>query len=96
MVGQIAVKVEIVITQPGEGRFQVTGIETPFVDEQAAIEAAEQLAHERVNELAKDAGAGVFEVELERTVKRAMIESRDMLIECRVTATATGRPPIAS
>ena len=96
VVGQIAVKVEVNISQPTEGRFQVTGIDQPFADEGSAIQAAEDLSKDKVRQLAIEAGTGDdIEIAIERDFKRANIESRDMLVEAKIIALATGRPPIA-
>ena len=94
IVGQIAVKVEVVITQPAEGRFQVTGIDLPFTSEEAAINAGEKLAREQIARLALDAGASEFETTLEQVCKRAKVEPCNMLIEARIIATASGRRPV--
>ncbi len=96
VVGQIMMKAELIISQPGEGRYQVTGLDTAFVDEQKAIEQAEALATDRAKHLAQEAGAEEIEIRLSRDIKRAEVESRDMLVEARIVAIATGRPPIAS
>ena len=89
-------KAEVTVSQPGEGRFQVTGLDTPFVDEQKAIEEAKAIVLERAKHLAQEAGADEIEVKVFEDIKRAEIESRDMLVEARIMATATGRPPITS
>lgn len=96
VVGQIMMKAEVVVSQPGEGRFQVTGLDTPFVDEQKALDEARAIVQERAKRLAQEAGAEEIEMKLFEEIKRAEIESRDMLVEARIFATATGRPPIAS
>ena len=94
VVGQIMMKAEVTVSQPGEGRFQVTGLDTPFVDEQKAIEEAKAIVLERAKHLAQEAGAEEIEVKVFEDIKRAEIESREMLVEARTMATATGRPPI--
>ena len=57
---------------------------------------AETLALAKVERLAEEAGAKQVEMNVVRDVKHAQIESRDMLIEARILATASGRPPIVS
>ncbi|MCJ8307923.1 MAG: hydantoinase/oxoprolinase family protein [Hyphomicrobiales bacterium] len=96
VVGQIMMKAEVTVSQPGEGRFQVTGLDTPFVDEQKAVAEAKTIVLERAKRLAQEAGAEEIEVKVFEDIKRAEIESRDMLVEARIMATATGRPPITS
>lgn len=96
VVGQVSVKSETTVSQPVEGRFQVTGIEQPFGDELAALEAAKKLAGDNATLLADEAGAEEFELSIQCEAKRAEIESRTMLIEAKIIATATGRPGISS
>jgi len=94
VVGQISVRSEVVISQPDEGRFQITGIDEPMLDEAHALSEAETLARKHVTELAKEAGADEFETLISVEQKRATLGSREMLVEATVTAVATGRPPI--
>ena len=94
VVGQISVRFEVTISQPAEGRFQVTGLENPFADEVTACRGAEDFARLRVTELVQEAGAQEFEIAVSKEEKRATLESRDMLVEATVIAVATGRPPI--
>ncbi|MEE9313933.1 MAG: hydantoinase/oxoprolinase family protein [Rhizobiaceae bacterium] len=96
VVGQISMRVDIVISQPSNGIFQVSGIEKTFPNEKDARAAAEKLALEQVKKLAVQAGAGEIETSISFDEKRANVESRDMLIEATVSAVATGRPPIIS
>ncbi|MEL6783336.1 MAG: hydantoinase/oxoprolinase family protein [Pseudomonadota bacterium] len=95
VVGQVMVRAETLITQPAEGRFQVTGVEKPFADEESALAHAEESVRAEVQRLAQEAGAADASIHVEHQAKRATIESRDMLVELRLTATASGRPPIA-
>ena len=95
VVGQVMMKAEFVVSQPAEGRFQVTGLDQPFVNEAEAMKEAETMALARARMLAQEAGAQEVEINLSRDIKRASVESRDMLVEARIVATATGRPPIA-
>ncbi|MEM1038097.1 MAG: hydantoinase/oxoprolinase family protein [Pseudomonadota bacterium] len=92
--GNIRMQAQRVITQPAEGRFHVTGIDTPFLDEETATQAAEKAAKEDAFHLAKNAGAGDIAVTVTHDFKRAEVENHTMLIEAHVTAEATGRPPI--
>ena len=94
VVGQISVRSEATVSQPGEGRFAVTGIEQPFADEAKALAAAEALVRSKVAALAREAGAADVTIDVSEDIKRADFEGRDMLIEARLVATASGRPPI--
>ncbi|MFD0916904.1 hydantoinase/oxoprolinase N-terminal domain-containing protein [Pseudahrensia aquimaris] len=94
VVGQIAMRVEITITQPVEGRFSVTGIDLPFAQESEALAAAEEHARIEANRLGREAGAEEIVVTVDQSMKRADFEGRDMLIEATIVAVAAGRPPI--
>ena len=96
VVGQIAMQAEVTISQPGEGRFAISGVDEPFASEEAAFEKAGQLVREKAAHLASEAGASDVEISIEKEEKRAQLESRDTLVEAIVRARATGRPPIVS
>lgn len=95
VVGQVSLKVEVVVTQPSEGRFAVSGIERPFESEQEALQAADANAAEQARSRAREAGAQQVSVSVHRDIKRAPFEGRDMLVEAVIKARATGRPPLA-
>ncbi|MEL6735720.1 MAG: hydantoinase/oxoprolinase family protein [Pseudomonadota bacterium] len=92
--GNIRMQAQRVITQPAEGRFHVTGIDSPFLDEETATRAAEEAVKQDAFQLAKNAGAGDIAVTVDHDFKRAEVENRTMLIEAHITAEAKGRPPI--
>lgn len=94
VVGQVSMKAEITVSQPTEGCFQVTGISAPFADEEEALKQARSLALARAESLAEEAGAKEVEFNVVHDLKRAQIESRNMLVEGRIVAIANGRPPI--
>ncbi|MEE9374903.1 MAG: hydantoinase/oxoprolinase family protein [Rhizobiaceae bacterium] len=96
VVGQISMRVEIVITQPQTSRFQVSGINKIYDNEKTALAAAEVSAREKVTILARKAGALELEITTSKNEKRAIVESSDMLLEATITAIAAGRPPIAT
>lgn len=95
VVGQVSMKAEILVTQPVEGRFHATGADHPFASEAEAVKWAGSVVQERARALALQAGTKEVEVQLRHHSNRATIESREMLIEARIIAVATGRPPIA-
>ncbi len=97
-VGAVAGKVEMAAERMvlGSDReaFQVMGGEKPiiFTSESAALEAAETAATEEALARATLAGAADPKTHVSRDLKRAMIESRDVLVEARIVARAIGRP----
>lgn len=97
-VGAVAGNVEVaaermVLGSDGEA-FQVMGGDRPiiFTSESAALEAAEAAATQEALARATAAGAADPKPHVSRELKRAMIESRDILVEARITARAIGRP----
>ena len=97
-VGAVAGKVEmaaerVVLGSDGEA-FQITGGDAPnlMTDEAAALEAAEAAAVEDALARALAAGAADPKTHVERHLKRATVESREVLVEARIIARAIGRP----
>ena len=83
----------MVLGSDGEA-FQITGGDKPILmtSEAAALDAAEQAAEAEAMERAITAGAADPKVHIERQLKRAQVESRDILVEVRIIARAIGRP----
>jgi N-methylhydantoinase A/oxoprolinase/acetone carboxylase beta subunit len=96
VVGQIMMKAERIVSQPVEGNYRVSGTGESFADKDAALTMAEKLAFSQAQSLAREAGAQEMETRVTRHIKHATIEGRDMFVEARITATATGRPPLVS
>ena len=97
-VGAVAGKVEVaaervILGSDGEA-FQMTGGATPilFTGETAALDAAEGAAVSEAMTRAIAAGAADPKTHVEHHLKRATIESREVLVEARVIARAIGRP----
>ncbi len=97
-VGAVAGKVEVsaeraILGSDGEA-FQVTGGDKPVLltKEEMALRSAEEAATQEALERAVAAGAADPKVHVERELKRAMVESRDVLVEARIIARAIGRP----
>jgi N-methylhydantoinase A/oxoprolinase/acetone carboxylase beta subunit len=97
--GGVLQRVDLLITQPSEGRFRVhlpDGI-ADFNRLDAAAERAQEAAVEQAQRLAREAGAAEPEVSVERedsTVRGA--DGTTLFIETRIRATAFGRPRLAS
>ncbi len=97
VVGQVRIARSATISCPAEGCFRLhlpdgpedfTNLETARGQAEAALDAAARTA-------AAEAGAGAVHVTLETDVQQAQIEGKTMVIEAKVTATATGRPRLA-
>lgn len=97
VVGQISMRVSGQITSPGEGQFRVhfeTGPQD-YTNQDDALCALEEHLSAQAMAGARDAGAQSIQVRLERDLRMAKVESREVFIEAEITAIASGRPRIA-
>jgi len=97
VVGQISMRVSGQITSQGEGQFRVhfeTGPQD-FITQDAAVRALEAHLSAQAMAGARDAGAQGIRVRMDRDIRTAKIENRDVFIEAELTAVASGRPRIA-
>ncbi len=94
VVGRVSLRTQLTVSQPVEGRFQISGFDDAFANAESAIEFANEKISSQATLLAEEAGAVEFEIHLTHEEKRAEVESRSMFIECTIVATVTGRPPI--
>ncbi|RWG38676.1 MAG: hydantoinase/oxoprolinase family protein, partial [Mesorhizobium sp.] len=97
VVGQVRVSAEARVSQPKEGLFRVASGETvrDFVDEAAAIAAAEIDVRAIAAGRARDAGTDSAEIEIASEFRVSTVEGQRMFIEAHVVAVASGRPRIA-
>lgn len=98
VVGNVRVFAQASISQPEQGVFQVfgTGMTERFTELGKAIAHVEQMLRSEAHQKAVEAGAGEIQIKLNRKDKTANVEGQDVLIESVVTATASGRPRIAT
>lgn len=95
--GQISQRAQGTVSSPAEGRFVAhlaTGVEV-FSSSEAALAALESALVAEASERARAAGAVDLRVTVDREVKEVEIEGRQMFIEAKLTATASGRPRVA-
>ena len=97
VVGQVRVSAEARVSQPREGLFRVASGESvrDFLDEAAAIAAAEADVRAIAAQRAGDAGTDNAEIEVTTEFNVSTVESQRMFIEAHVVAEASGRPRIA-
>ncbi len=98
VVGNVRVNSEATITQPGPGRFRVFLSGTPknFGSFNDALIYAEGYLKADAKERALEAGAGEVKVEIKRDDNIAIVDGQEMLIECLLRSTASGRPRIST
>jgi N-methylhydantoinase A/oxoprolinase/acetone carboxylase beta subunit len=97
VVGQVRVTAEARVSQPKEGLFRVSAgdMVRDFMNEQAAIEAAEAEVRQIASIRAKAAGTDEAEIELTRDLRAATVEGQRTFVEAHIVAVASGRPRIA-
>jgi N-methylhydantoinase A/oxoprolinase/acetone carboxylase beta subunit len=97
VVGQVRVSAEARVSQPKEGLFRVASGESisDFLDEAAAIAAAEADVRAIVAGRASEAGTDNAEIEIASEFRVSTVEGQRMFIEAHVVAIASGRPRIA-
>ncbi|MFN4192510.1 MAG: hydantoinase/oxoprolinase N-terminal domain-containing protein [Tabrizicola sp.] len=95
--GQVSQRATGIVTSPAEGRFVAhlaEGLQT-FSSAKAALAALETALVAEASDRARAAGAVDLRIAVDRAVKEVEIEGRQMFIEARITATASGRPRVA-
>jgi N-methylhydantoinase A/oxoprolinase/acetone carboxylase beta subunit len=97
VVGQISMRAAGQITSQGEGVFRVhfeTGPQD-FTTQDEAVDALETVLKDQAMAGAKAAGAQGIRLRMERNIRTAKVESREVFVEAELTAIASGRPRIA-
>ena len=97
VVGRVTMRRSGTVTSPSEGRFRVhleTGPED-FGDAEAAMARIETVLSELVVADANEAGAHDIQMRVERDIRKAEAEAREVFIEAIITVEAAGRPRVA-
>jgi N-methylhydantoinase A/oxoprolinase/acetone carboxylase beta subunit len=95
--GQVSQRVSGTVSSPAEGRFVAhlaEGLKV-FASSEAALQALEAALLSEASDRARAAGAVDLRLSVERDLRQVEIEGRQMFIEAKVTATASGRPRVA-
>ena len=97
VVGHVRVTAEALIAQIEEGVFRLYMADAPndFTSLDAAVSFSEQALTADARRRAIEAGAGNIEIRLSRKDNAAIVEGREILVDCLVKATASGRPRVA-
>lgn len=97
VVGRVTMRRSGTVTSPAEGKYRVH-LESGPVDYQASDEALAALEAALAGEArgaAEDAGAEDIHVHVERDIRTAQVESREVFVEGTLTVEASGRPRVA-
>ncbi len=98
VVGRVTMRESGTVTSPSEGKFRVHLDSGPqdFDDQQSALLRLEEVLRRKALSDAEAAGAADIQVSVDRDIRTAGIESREVFIEAVITVEATGRPRVAS
>lgn len=97
VVGRVTMRRSGTITSPSEGQFRVhlqTGPED-FGDADSAMSRIESVLSAQAMADAQAAGAEDIQLRIERDVRKAEAEAREVFIEATITVEAAGRPRVA-
>ncbi|WP_323775663.1 hydantoinase/oxoprolinase family protein [Leisingera sp.] len=97
VVGRITMRRSGTVTVPAEGKFRVH-LESGPVDYQAsgeALNALEAALAAEARGAAEEAGAKDIHVHVERDIRTAQVEAREVFVEGTLTVEASGRPRVA-
>lgn len=97
VVGQVSMREEGHITCPGPGLFVAHSVAGPqrFSGAEDAVQALSQALSEAAHARAQAAGVDAPRLSVERDDVTAEVEGQAMIIEIKLSVTATGRPRIA-
>lgn len=97
VVGRVMMRRSGTVTSPSEGRFRVHLESGPedFGDAAAALARLEAALRGAATEAAMAAGADDIEIVVERDVRTAQAEAREVFVEATLTVEAAGRPRVA-
>lgn len=98
VVGRVRVHTDVYVSQPERGTYRVHHLATPddFESIEQAVAAAERVARSEALDHAEAAGAAEPDVTVGHVINIAHIEGEDYLVDATITATASGRPRVAS
>ncbi len=98
VVGRVTMRQTGTVTAPSEGRFRVHLDSGPedFAASEAAMVRLETVLRDRAHRAARDAGAAGIQFTIERDIRTARTEAREVFVEAQITVQASGRPRVAS
>ncbi|MBO9452330.1 hydantoinase/oxoprolinase family protein [Tropicibacter sp. R16_0] len=97
VVGRVTFRRSGTVTSPSEGKYRVHLDSGPqdFTESDAALTLLETVLRQEAEGAAKAAGAADIRVLVERDIRTARVEARDVFVEGMLTVEASGRPRVA-
>ncbi len=97
VVGRVMMRRSGTVTSPSEGRFRVHLESGPedFGAAALALQRLEDVLRAAASEAALAAGAADIEIVVERDIRTAQTEAREVFVEATLTVEAAGRPRVA-
>ncbi|MCI5095260.1 MAG: hydantoinase/oxoprolinase family protein [Rhodobacteraceae bacterium] len=97
VVGRVSMRRSGTVTSPAEGRYRVhldTGPED-FTEAEAALAMLENLLSQEARQAAEAAGAEDIHIHVQRDIRTAEVEAKQVFVEGMLTVEASGRPRVA-
>ncbi|MBE1282004.1 MAG: hydantoinase/oxoprolinase family protein [Rhodobacteraceae bacterium] len=97
VVGKVSVRRGGAVTSPAEGRYRVHLESGPedFDQAEAALARLEQVLTGEARSAAEEAGAEGIQIRVERDIRTAEIEAKEVFVEGSLIVEASGRPRVA-
>jgi archaeosine-15-forming tRNA-guanine transglycosylase len=98
VVGRLTLRRSGTITSPSEGRYRVhlEGGPQDFSDQNEALQLIETVLRHETEQSVRNAGAEDIRVIVDRDIRTARIEGKDVFVEALITIEASGRPRVAT
>ncbi|MGI9368683.1 MAG: hydantoinase/oxoprolinase family protein, partial [Ruegeria sp.] len=97
VVGRVTLRRAGTVTSPSEGMYRVHLEDGPqdFSDPESALNQLEALLRAEAEQSVREAGAEDIRIVVDRDIRTAQVEAKDVFVEALVTVEASGRPRVA-
>ncbi|WP_299638800.1 hydantoinase/oxoprolinase family protein [uncultured Ruegeria sp.] len=98
VVGRLTLRRSGTVTSPAEGRYRVHLQDGPqdFTASEDALALLEKVLMSEAEGAVREAGAEDIRVIVDRDIKTARVEAKDVFVEAMITVEASGRPRVAA
>lgn len=96
VVGRVTMRRRGTVTSPSEGRYRVHLEDGPrdFAQPDAALSCLETVLADQARAAARAAGAEGIQITVNRDIRTARVEAREVFVEATITVEASGRPRV--